>query len=40
MRASRMAVYQLLGMKKAVAPVKPIRYDVRAILGALTAYLK
>lgn len=39
-RASRMAVYQLLGMKKEVAPVKPIRYDIRMILGAMISYLK
>ena len=39
-RASRMAVYKLLGIKKEVAPVKPIKYDVRIILGALISYLK
>lgn len=39
-RGARMAVYQLLGMKKEVAPVKPIRYDIRMILGALVSYLK
>lgn len=39
-RASRTAVYKLLGMKKEVAPIKPIRFDIRMILGALTAYLK
>lgn len=39
-RAARTAVYQLLGMKKEVAPVKPIRYDVRMILGAAVSYLK
>ncbi len=39
-RAARMAVYQLLGMKKEVAPVKPIRYDARMILAAGIAYLK
>ncbi|MGN1388572.1 MAG: oleate hydratase, partial [Bulleidia sp.] len=39
-RASRTAVYQLLGMHKEVAPVKPIRYDVRMILAAAAAYLK
>lgn len=39
-RAARMAVYQLLGMKKEVAPIKPIRYDVRMILGAVVSYLK
>ena len=39
-RASRMAVYKLLGMYKQVAPVKPIRYDVRMIAAAATAYLK
>lgn len=39
-RGARMAVYKLLGMKKEVAPVKPIRYDVRMILGALISYLK
>ena len=39
-RASRMAVYQLLGMKREVAPIKPIRYDVRMLLAALPQYLK
>lgn len=39
-RAVRMAVYQLLGMKREVCPVKPIRYDARIILVALVAYLK
>ena len=35
-----MAVYKLLGIKKEVAPVKPMKYDVRIILGALVSYLK
>ena len=39
-RSGRMAVYQLLGMKKDVAPVKPIRFDVRVIAAAAAAYLK
>lgn len=39
-RASRTAVYQLLDMKREVAPVKPIRYDVRIILASLVAHLK
>lgn len=39
-RAARIAVYQLLGMKKEVAPIKPIRYDSRIDLAALIAYLK
>ncbi len=39
-RASRMAVYKLLGINKEVAPVKPIKYDVRIILGALISYQK
>lgn len=39
-RASRMAVYKLLGIKKEVAHVKPMKYDVRIILGALVSYLK
>lgn len=39
-RAARTAVYRLLGMHKEVTPVKPIRYDVRMILAAATAYLK
>lgn len=39
-RASRMAVYQLTGSKREVAPVKPIRYDVRMILAAGLSYLK
>lgn len=39
-RAARMAVYQLLGMKKEICPVKPIRYDARMILAAGVAYLK
>ena len=38
--AARMAVYQLLGMKKEVCPVKPIRYDARMIMAAAVAYLK
>lgn len=39
-RGAREAVYRLLGMHKEVAPVKPIRYDARMILGALISYLK
>lgn len=39
-RAARTAVYKLTGSKREVAPVKPIRYDVRMILGAAIAYLK
>lgn len=39
-RASRMAVYKLLGMNKQVEPVRPIKYDARIILGALISYLK
>ena len=39
-RASRMAVYQLTGSKKEVAPVKPIRYDVRMLLAGAISYLK
>lgn len=39
-RAARMAVYKLTGCRKEVAPVKPIRYDVRMILGAMVSYLK
>lgn len=39
-RAARMAVYKLLGMKRDVCPVKPIQYDVRIILAALVSYLK
>ncbi|AQP41317.1 67 kDa Myosin-crossreactive streptococcal antigen [Streptococcus gallolyticus] len=39
-RASRMAVYQLTGSRREVAPVKPIRYDARMILGAAVQFLK
>lgn len=39
-RASRMAVYKLTGSRKEVAPVKPIRYDVRMLLGGIISYLK
>lgn len=39
-RAARMAVYKLLGMKREVAPVKPIRYDARMILAAAVQYMK
>lgn len=39
-RASRMAVYKLLGMNKEVAPIKPIRYDVRVLFASLISYLK
>ena len=39
-RGARMAVYELLGMKKEVAPVKPVRYDARMILGAAVSFLK
>lgn len=39
-RAARTAVYTLLDMKREVAPVKPIRYDARIIMGGLMAYLK
>ena len=39
-RASRMAVYKLTGSRREVAPVKPIRYDVRMILGAAVQFLK
>lgn len=39
-RAARMAVYRLTGCRKEVAPVKPIRYDVRMLLGGLVSYLK
>ncbi len=39
-RAARTAVYKLLGMKREVAPVKPIRYDVRILLAGLTQYIK
>lgn len=39
-RASRMAVYKLLGINREVAPVKPIRYDVRMLLAAVPQFLK
>ncbi len=39
-RAARMAVYRLTGSRKEAAPVKPIRYDVRMLLGGLVSYLK
>ena len=39
-RAARTAVYKLLGMKREIAQVKPIRYDARIILAALLSYLK
>ena len=39
-RASRMAVYQLLDIRREVAPVKPIRYEVRMLLAALPQFLK
>ncbi len=39
-RASRMAVYKLLNVKREVAPVKPTRFDIRIIMAALVAYLK
>lgn len=39
-RGARTAVYKLLGMHKEVAPIKPMRYDVRMILGAAVSYLK
>ncbi|MCH9274867.1 oleate hydratase [Bifidobacterium amazonense] len=37
-RASRMAVYQLLGMTREVAPIKPLNYDIR-VLGAVALNL-
>jgi oleate hydratase len=36
--AARMAVYQLLGMRREVAPVKPLNYDIR-VLGMAAASL-
>lgn len=39
-RGARMAVYKLLGMKREVAPVKPIRYDVRVLAASAVAFLK
>lgn len=39
-RASRTAICKLLGMRDQTIPVKPIRYDVRMIAAAATAYLK
>lgn len=39
-RGARMAVYKLLDMNKDVCPVKPIRYDIRMLLGGAISYLK
>lgn len=39
-RGARAAVYKLTGSKREVAPVKPMRYDVRILMGALVSYLK
>jgi oleate hydratase len=39
-RGARTAVYKLLGMKREVAPVKPIRYDARILLASTVAFLK
>lgn len=39
-RGGRMAVYGLLGETKEIAPIKPVQYDIRILLGALISYLK
>ena len=39
-RAARTAVYKLTGSRKEVAPIKPIRYDIRMLLAGAVSYLK